>query len=199
MSRVSDAPNARRHGICACVCVSESLVQLTPPQWWCRLFQQPEQPFDLVGLDAEVSVLGRPGEADVTLDAGQLAAQFSREYLGRVVAVNEACVLRHAGQQVLLRVSGTNTLEEAERAEAIGYHCFRGRVAPETRMYLCSPPESAAPSGGEGPSGWSAVEEVTPGASSAAAPDPGGEPSSGSSAPQTLLGQRSRVVLVNTR
>ena len=49
-----------------------------------------------------------------------------RLYLGLVLALNEACVLRVGGRRLLLRVTAANTLDEEAREEAVGYHCFRG-------------------------------------------------------------------------
>eukprot|EP00798_Chlamydomonas_sp_ICE-L_P025927 gene25927-11606_t len=40
------------------------------------------------------------------------------------------------GVEFIIRVGCTNVLAEAEREEAIGYHCFRGVLSPNTSVYL---------------------------------------------------------------
>ncbi|GAB4817964.1 hypothetical protein N2152v2_005010 [Parachlorella kessleri] len=109
-----------------------------------RVFQsQAGEPFDLVDLEAEVSLLGRQ-EGCVEVDAQALAQEFLRQYFGRVAAVNEACVLEREGHQLLLRVSATNTLNPSEQEECIGYHCYRGLVTPDTQVYLVEVPGGIA-------------------------------------------------------
>jgi hypothetical protein len=45
-------------------------------------------------------------------------------------------VLRHQGALLLLRVTVTHTASAEEREELIGYHCFRGRLVPDTQVGL---------------------------------------------------------------
>eukprot|EP00887_Chlorella_sp_A99_P005263 scaffold1.g5263.t1 len=174
------------------------------------LFEPPVgEPFELVHVEAEVSVLGRPcpdeasgsgggndaarsaeggdasGGGAVALPAGELAQQFLREHLGAVVAANEACVLRRGGLRVVLRVAAADTLEPEEAEERIGYHCYRGLVTPDTRVYLTSAAAAGAAS--------AALEDLSLGSGG------GGGAGGGGSAPQSLLARRPRVVLLGAQ
>lgn len=52
----------------------------------------------------------------------------------------------HQQQQLLLRVGEVNTLSPAEQEEAVGYHCFRGLLTPDTQVYLTEVPGVGLPS-----------------------------------------------------
>ena len=82
------------------------------------------------------------------MDARQLAKQFLGRYLGRYVAVGEACVLRQggaSGPELLARVVGTSTLDQEAQAEClVPPHCYRGLVAPDTAVYATAEAEAGA-------------------------------------------------------
>lgn len=78
------------------------------------------------------------------MDAATLTAAFSKAFFGRILALNEFLALTHQGQQLLVRVTGTDSLPASEREDALGYHCFRGRLGPLTDVYL----EQQRPQGG---------------------------------------------------
>lgn len=69
------------------------------------------------------------------VDAVQLALQFGRAYFGCILAVNECCVVHHQGLQLLVRVTGTDSLTPEEQEERVGYHCYRGLVTPDTQVH----------------------------------------------------------------
>ena len=129
-------------------------------------------PFDLVSLEVEVSVLGQPSASEVVLDAALLGPHFAKQWFGRVLAVNEVALLAHAGHQLLLRVTAADTLDAEAQAEQLGYHCYRGRLAPGTQLYL-----AASGSGSDGGSSSSS----------------GG----GAGLAQSVTATRSRVRLIN--
>lgn len=78
------------------------------------------------------------------VDAREVEREFQRRYLGRVLALSEACVLglpcsgcdgdgaaareegREGGPKLLLRVTATNTLDRDAQEEHLNYHCYRG-------------------------------------------------------------------------
>lgn len=63
------------------------------------------------------------------VDARALARELLRLHFGAVLAVGQACVLGAAdGRRLLLRVTSANVLDEGAREEALGYHCFRGKL-----------------------------------------------------------------------
>ena len=43
-------------------------------------------------------------------------------------------VLAHRGHLLLLRVTSVHTATEEEREEMIRYHCYRGRLTPDTQV-----------------------------------------------------------------
>lgn len=71
-----------------------------------------------------------------------LLQEFLKAYLGVVVAVNDYLPLICCGEEVLLRVTRCDTLVAEEREEVIGYHCYRGRLTPDTAVF---PYTEAAP------------------------------------------------------
>lgn len=103
----------------------------------CRLFKPPEDdPIDLVDVEAEARLLAPPQGGTVQLDAGRLAEKFLKQCFRHIIAVNQSILVCVDGQEVVLRITTTNTLAAAEQEEAIGYHCYRGRLNPDTAVYL---------------------------------------------------------------
>lgn len=96
------------------------------------------QPFDLTDLEAEVRLLAPVAapQGSLQLDARDLAARLGHICFHSVVAVNESVLLNVDGHELVLRVAVTNTLTAKEQADVIGYHCYRGRVTPDTAIYL---------------------------------------------------------------
>jgi hypothetical protein len=99
----------------------------------------------LTEVEVEASFVSGAAGAACTplLDATHLAHRFARAYLGHVVSVNQACLFGieqggggGGGGELLLRVSACESLEEESRAEAVGYHCYRGLVTPETEVFV---------------------------------------------------------------
>ena len=70
------------------------------------------------------------------VDADLLTKTLGKQLLGRVVAVNEVVTSRVSGADLVIRFTATDTLDHEARQEAIGYHCYRGRVTPETSFWL---------------------------------------------------------------
>ncbi|MEW5318093.1 MAG: hypothetical protein WDW38_009344 [Sanguina aurantia] len=103
------------------------------------VFQPPpeDSPLDLVEVEGDVRLMHQdvrtPG---LVLDAEVLTAIFLKAYFGRVVAANELCVVVVKGVSLIIRITCTHVLDAAEREEAIAYHCFRGRLAATTTVYL---------------------------------------------------------------
>ncbi|KAK9814395.1 hypothetical protein WJX72_005174 [[Myrmecia] bisecta] len=95
--------------------------------------------FELCEVDAEVRLL-KSREAScsgrVEVDGGKLASRFQKQYLGHVLAVTQQLVLTHEGANLVIRVTGAHALDEEAREEAVGYHCFRGLLTPETQIFL---------------------------------------------------------------
>lgn len=89
----------------------------------------------------QTSEPGAAGEA-AQLDAGAVARELLRTHMGGMLAANQLVSLTLGGHCWLLRITETNTLDPDARANAIGYHCFRGRLAPGTRVYLHALPEA---------------------------------------------------------
>lgn len=56
-------------------------------------------------------------------------------------------VLQHADVDLVLRVTCTDSLSPQEQEEALGYHCYRGLLAPGTAVYLTA--DAAEPGSGE--------------------------------------------------
>lgn len=108
-----------------------------------QVFQPPtDQPFELVDIDIEVRLLKSWNAASedqsglYQVNAAALTSAFSKQYFGRVLAVNELIVIQLVHVPLLLRITSTNTLAEDEQEEAIGYHCYRGVLTPTTAIYL---------------------------------------------------------------
>ena len=74
----------------------------------------------------------------VQVDAGALRMALSRQLFGRMTAVNELVLVPIDGMTLIVRVVEANTLDEAAREEAVGYHCYRGLVTPETSIWLAT-------------------------------------------------------------
>jgi len=125
-----------------------------------RLFQPPPgEPFDLVDLEGEVRLLSAMGcSATVQVDADVLVAVLLRQYFGRVVAANELLPVRVSDAELLVRVTAAHVLPGEEREEAIGYHCFRGRVGPTTNVYLTQ--RDPEPSNGSSSSNGDTAEGI---------------------------------------
>ena len=70
------------------------------------------------------------------VDAHSLARTLGKQLLGRVVAVNEVVTSQVSGTDWVIRITAADTLDHEARQEAIGYHCYRGRVTPETSFWL---------------------------------------------------------------
>jgi hypothetical protein len=68
------------------------------------------------------------------VDARDVYRELLRLYFGLVLALNEACVLHAGGRRLLLRVTAADTLDAAARADAVGYHCFRGEARAGLRL-----------------------------------------------------------------
>lgn len=59
-----------------------------------------------------------------------------KHHAGRVLAVNEVATVSMGDEAFVMRVASAESLDAAERADAIGYHCFRGRLLPDTAVYM---------------------------------------------------------------
>ena len=136
--RIALSPAAQHNLHLAPGCAGE-FVPFSPPA---------DAPFDLVSLEVEVSVLGQPSASEVLLDAALLGPCFAKQWFGRVLAVNEVALLTHAGHLLLLRVTAADTLDAEAQAEELGYHCFRGRLAPGTQLYLTASGRESGSGGG---------------------------------------------------
>ena len=80
------------------------------------------------------------GAPAVVLEAGEAGREVLRCKLGGWAHVGERVVVRaQGGALAVLRVCGTHVLSAREEAEAIGHHCFRGRVTPETHVRVVGP------------------------------------------------------------
>lgn len=129
---------AQQHNLHAKEGISISVVRFTPPT----------DHFSLVDVELEACLVGDTGSDDevCTLNAAWAVQQFLKSYLGLIVAVNEACVFQGpappsvGSADIVLRVRSCNTLEADEAAETVGYHCFRGVVAPQTTVYITGRP-----------------------------------------------------------
>ena len=60
------------------------------------------------------------------MDARALTRELLLRYFGSVLALSEAIVLVVGGRRLLLRVTGTNSLDAEAQEERVAYHCFRG-------------------------------------------------------------------------
>jgi hypothetical protein len=60
------------------------------------------------------------------------------------------------GVDLVARVTGTDTMSERERQEALGYHCYRGLLGPTTAVYW-SAEQAEAPPGGRWGRAWGEV------------------------------------------
>ena len=65
-----------------------------------------------------------------------LARTLGKQLLGRVIAVNEVVTSQVSGVDLVVRFMAADTLDHEARQEAISYHCYRGRVTPETSFWL---------------------------------------------------------------
>jgi hypothetical protein len=72
----------------------------------------------------------------VEVSAEMLSKSLGKLLLGRVVANNEAVITSVGDSELLVRVRTTDSLDLEARAEAVGYHCYRGLVTPETTFWL---------------------------------------------------------------
>lgn len=72
----------------------------------------------------------------VKVDATKLARALLKAHTMRTLTVNQLVTLPVDDHVFVLRVCATNTLDAESRRETIGYHCFRGRLSPETVLYL---------------------------------------------------------------
>ena len=79
------------------------------------------------------------------MDADQLCRLLGKQLFGKILAVNEMVVTSIDGVQVLCRITATDTLDPDSRAEAVGYHCYRGLVTPETQFYLTTMRQGVQP------------------------------------------------------
>jgi hypothetical protein len=113
---------------------------------------------------------------EVCVDAGVLTQQLKRSLFGRYLArgewivVSAPAVTPHAEPvngrngpghsrggvsapqtvDMAMRVASTDTLPVSEREDVIGYHCFRGRLGPNTAVYLQTEKQSSSPQADSG-------------------------------------------------
>ena len=73
-----------------------------------------------------------PVPCNLSLDAREVARELMRTHAGNMLSNGQLIPLTVCGCGLLLRVSGTNTLDAEAQSEAVGYHCFRGRLSPDT-------------------------------------------------------------------
>ncbi len=93
--------------------------------------------------------------AVIATPRGQLAERASPRPLPQLL------LLPHEGGDLVLRVTRTDTLSEQEQQEALGYHCYRGLLAPATAIYLTADgaaQQAAGPSAGGAAAGWRGAE-----------------------------------------
>ena len=117
----------------------------------CTTDPHPED--DLIDIDLDLTVVyhtavgGSSGNNNdnsinktISIDGMGIVQQFLRSYNGHIVAVNESCLfpLPSATAAVVLCPRVVNTLTETEVAEQniLEYHCYRGRITPNTIVHL---------------------------------------------------------------
>ena len=118
-----------------------------------------EQRLDLVDVEAEVQLLASCSDesqcdeaaeslhalrisnclatsssSGAALDGAAIARELARTHAGAVLAVNQLVPLTVGGVALLLRVSAADTLDADSAADALSYHCFRGRLVPDTAV-----------------------------------------------------------------
>ena len=72
------------------------------------------------------------------IDAQQLARRLVETHTGRMLAVHQQLVVSLNSCVLALRVCSADMLPRGERAEKIGYHSYRGRLVPDTEVFLRS-------------------------------------------------------------
>lgn len=73
------------------------------------------------------------------VDAQRVVAALSKQWFDCVVTVNQVAVLTlhdNPPLRLVARIAVVHTLDAEQRAEAIVYHCFRGRFTPNTAVYV---------------------------------------------------------------
>lgn len=71
------------------------------------------------------------------VDARRVISALLKQWFDCMVAVNQVAVVTlDVGLALVARVAAVNTLDDQQRAEAIVYHCFRGRCTPNTAVYV---------------------------------------------------------------
>ena len=135
-----------------------------------RMFTPPpeEQPFELAEVEVEVMAVrravaaaptqqqaaaaaGAAEGAGVEVDAREVEQELRGQCWGRPLAANEVVAVRAGGgRQLLLRVAAAHKLDAAARAEAVGYHCYRGALTTDTAVYLTSPLAGGSEAAGGG-------------------------------------------------
>jgi hypothetical protein len=59
-----------------------------------------------------------------------------KSHTGRMLTVNQAVTVSTGRAVYVLRVSSAEHLDRNAREDAVGYHSYRGRLAPDTEVYL---------------------------------------------------------------
>ena len=72
----------------------------------------------------------------VNVNARELVKLLVQSHASRMLAVNQAVTATSGGTTFAMRVSAADYLDADARAETIGYHSFRGRLVPDTDIYL---------------------------------------------------------------
>lgn len=68
-----------------------------------------------------------------------MACALSKQWFDYIVAVNQVAVITLdtcPSMRLVARVTAVNSLDAQQRADAIAYHCFRGRCTPNTTLYV---------------------------------------------------------------
>eukprot|EP01026_Neomeris_dumetosa_P017779 TRINITY_DN16897_c0_g1_i3.p1 TRINITY_DN16897_c0_g1~~TRINITY_DN16897_c0_g1_i3.p1 ORF type:complete len:522 (-),score=46.07 TRINITY_DN16897_c0_g1_i3:231-1643(-) len=109
---------------------------------------QVEKPFDLIEIDVEIRLKDRcqstnqdeneneQNKQEIIVDSKQFCGQFLKRFFNQVIAVNQIAVINYENNDFILRVSETNSLTYAEREESLTYHCYRGQVTADTKMFI---------------------------------------------------------------
>jgi len=98
----------------------------------------PDGSGELAEVEADVRLLREEDNLNevVEVDAAVLSNLLAKQLLGQVIAVNEGIVAEVSGAELLVKIRAADSLDAEAREEAVGYHCYRGLVTPETTFWL---------------------------------------------------------------
>ena len=101
---------------------------------------------------------GRFGRIFAEVDGATLLPALRKRLADRWVCVGEVLTLSYprdgddlaflGATSLRMRVARCDTIDAADAAVALGYHCYRGRVVPDTRVYVHAVADPGAEDGG---------------------------------------------------